>query len=47
MLWWDNSTFVKLDFRAFSDDLSDFCMLGGIIYRFRIENVLKGLKIGF
>ena len=39
--------FVILELRGVLGVLWDFCILGGIIYRFDKQSVLKRLKIGF
>ena len=44
---WCGVMFVILELRGILDDLWDFCILYGIIYRFDKQSVLKRLKIGF
>ena len=39
--------FVILELRGVLGVLWSFCILGGIIYRFDKQSVLKRLKIGF
>ena len=39
--------FVMLELRGVLGVLWSFCILGGIIYRFDKQSVLKWLKIGF